>query len=135
LLILSFTALTVSVSQGLAGISNPGHHGLTQVLYEYASSAANNGSGFEGLSDNTYFFNITTGLVMFFGRYLSIIIQLAIASSLMMKRPVNESLGTLKTDTRTFTISLLMVVLIFAALTFFPALALGPITEHLILWS
>lgn len=135
LLILSFSALAVSVSGGLAGISNPGHHGLTQVLYEYASSAANNGSGFEGLSDNTYFWNITTGLVMFFGRYLSIIIQLAIASSLMMKRPVNESIGTLKTDTRTFTISLLMVVLIFAALTFFPALALGPIAEHLILWS
>lgn len=135
LLILSFSALAVSVSGGLAGISNPGHHGLTQVLYEYASSAANNGSGFEGLSDNTYFWNITTGLVMFFGRYLSIMIQLAIASSLMMKRPVNESIGTLKTDTRTFTISLLMVVLIFAALTFFPALALGPIAEHLILWS
>lgn len=135
LLILSFTALAVSVSQGLAGISNPGHHGLTQVLYEYASSAANNGSGFEGLSDNTYFWNITTGFVMFFGRYLSIIIQLAIASSLMMKKQVNESIGTLKTDTRTFTISLLMVVLIFAALTFFPALALGPIAEHLILWS
>lgn len=135
LLILSFSALAVSVSGGLAGISNPGHHGLTQVLYEYASSAANNGSGFEGLSDNTYFWNITTGLVMFFGRYLSIIIQLAIASSLMMKRSVNESIGTLKTDTRTFTISLLMVVLIVAALTFFPALVLGPIAEHLILWS
>jgi K+-transporting ATPase ATPase A chain len=135
LLILSFSALAVAVPAGLAGISNPGYHGLTQVLYEYASSAANNGSGFEGLGDNTYFWNITTGLVMFFGRYLSIIIQLAIAGSLMAKQPVSESIGTLKTDTRTFTISLLMVVIIIAALTFFPAMVLGPIAEHLTLWS
>lgn len=135
LLILAFTALAVTVPAGLAGISNPGHHGLTQVLYEYASSAANNGSGFEGLADNTYFWNITTGLVMFFGRYLSIIIQLAIAGSLMIKHPVSESIGTLKTDTRTFTISLLMVVIIIAALTFFPAIILGPVGEHLTLWS
>ena len=135
LLILSFTALAVAVPAGLAGITNPGHHGLTQVLYEYASAAANNGSGFEGLADNTYFWNITTGLVMFFGRYLSIIIQLAIAGSLLMKQPVSESIGTLKTDTTTFTISLLMVVIIIAALTFFPAVILGPIAEHLTLWS
>jgi len=135
LLILAFTALALAVPAGLAGITNPGHHGLTQVLYEYASSAANNGSGFEGLADNTIFWNITTGLVMFFGRYLSIIIQLAIAGSLLMKKPVNESLGTLKTDTRTFTISLLMVVIIIAALTFFPAVVLGPIAEHLTLWN
>lgn len=135
LLILAFSALAVAVPAGLAGITNPGHHGLTQVVYEYASSAANNGSGFEGLADNTYFWNITTGLVMFFGRYLSIIIILAIASSLMLKQPVSESIGTLRTDTRTFTISLFMVVLIIAALTFFPALVLGPIAEHMTLWS
>ena len=135
LLILAFSALAVAVPAGLAGITNPGNHGLTQVLYEYASSAANNGSGFEGLADNTVFWNITTGLVMFFGRYLSIIIILAIASSLMKKQPVSESIGTLRTDTRTFTISLLMVVLIIAALTFFPALILGPIAEHMTLWS
>jgi len=133
-LILSFSALAIAVPAGLAGLSNPGHHGLTQVLYEYASSAANNGSGFEGLGDNTYFWNITTGLAMFFGRYLSIIIQLAIAGSLMMKQPVNESIGTLKTDTTTFTISLLMVIIIIAALTFFPTMVLGPIAEHLTLW-
>ncbi|MEM1483326.1 potassium-transporting ATPase subunit KdpA [Oscillospiraceae bacterium PP1C4] len=135
LLILAFSALAVAVPAGLEGLTNPSFHGLTQVLYEYASSAANNGSGFEGLADNTYFWNITTGLVMFFGRYLSIVIQLAIASSLMMKRQVSESVGTLKTDTMTFTVTLLMVVLIFAALTFFPVLALGPIAEHLTLWS
>ncbi|MBC3797743.1 potassium-transporting ATPase subunit KdpA [Acetobacterium tundrae] len=135
LLILAFSALAIAVPAGLAGISNPGYHGLTQVIYEYASSAANNGSGFEGLGDNTYFWNITTGLVMFFGRYLSIIIQLAIAGSLMMKQPVSESIGTLKTDTRTFGISLFMVILIIAALTFFPAMVLGPISEHLTLWN
>lgn len=135
LLILAFTALAVAVPAGVAAISNPGYHGLSQVMYEYASSAANNGSGFEGLGDNTYFWNITTGLVMFFGRYLSIMIQLAIAGSLMAKHPVSESIGTLKTDTRAFTIALLMVVIIFAALTFFPALVLGPIAEHLTLWS
>ncbi len=133
LLILTGTALAIALPAGLAGITNPGHHGLTQVLYEYASSAANNGSGFEGLADNSVFWNISTGLVMFFGRYLSIIISLAIASSLMLKQSVSASAGTLRTDTRTFTISLLMVILIIAALTFFPVLALGPIAEHLTL--
>ena len=135
LLILSFTALAVTVPAGLAGITNPGYHGLTQVLYEYASSAANNGSGFEGLADNSLFWNVTAGLAMFFGRYLSIVIALAISSSIMLKQPVSESIGTLRTDTRTFTVSLFMVVVIIAALTFFPALVLGPLTEHMILWG
>ena len=135
LLILSFSALAVAVPAGLEGITNPGFHGLSQVLYEYASSAANNGSGFEGLADNSYFWNITAGLAMFFGRYLSIIIQLAIAGSLMKKRFVSESVGTLKTETVSFAVILVFVVYIFAALTFFPALALGPIAEHLTLWS
>ena len=134
-LILAFSALAVSTEGGLAGITNPGFHGLSQVLYEYASSAANNGSGFEGLADNSYFWNITAGLAMFFGRYLSIVIQLAIAGSLMRKRFVNDSIGTLRTDSATFTIGLVCVVYIFAALTFFPALALGPIAEHLTLWA
>ena len=134
-LILAFAALAIAVPAGLAGISNPGYHGLSQVLYQYASSAANNGSGFEGLADNSVLWNITAGLVMFFGRYLSIIIILAISSSLMLKQPVSESIGTLRTDTRTFTIALLVVILIIAALTFFPALVLGPIAEHLTLLS
>ena len=133
-LILAFSALAVSTEGGLAGITNPGFHGLSQVLYEYASSAANNGSGFEGLADNSYFWN-TAGLAMFFGRYLSIVIQLAIAGSLMRKQFVNDSIGTLRTDSATFTIGLVCVVYIFAALTFFPALALGPIAEHLTLWA
>ena len=134
-LILAFSAVAVSTEGGLAGITNPGFHGLSQVLYEYASSAANNGSGFEGLADNSYFWNITAGLAMFFGRYLSIVIQLAIAGSLMRKQFVNDSIGTLRTDSATFTIGLVCVVYIFAALTFFPALALGPIAEHLTLWA
>lgn len=135
LLILAFSALAVAVPAGTEGITNPGFHGLSQVLYEYASSAANNGSGFEGLADNSYFWNITTGLVMFFGRYLSIVIQLAIAGSLMRKKFVSETVGTLHTDNVAFAVILVFVVYIFAALTFFPALALGPIAEHLTLWS
>ena len=135
LLILAFSALAVSTQGGLDGITNPGFHGLSQVLYEYASSAANNGSGFEGLADNSYFWNITAGLAMFFGRYLSIILQMAIAGSLMRKRFVNESVGTLRTDGVSFAVVVVFVVYIFAALTFFPALALGPIAEHLTLWG
>ena len=134
LLILTFSALAVGTLAGREGISNPGFHGLSQVLYEYASSAANNGSGFEGLADNTAFWNITTGLAMFFGRYLSIVIQLAIAGSLMKKKFVNDSVGALHTDTASFPLILVVVVYIFAALTFFPVLALGPIAEHLTLW-
>ena len=134
LLILGFSALAVMTGAGMEGITNEGFHGLSQVLYEYASSAANNGSGFEGLADNTVFWNITTGLAMFFGRYIAIIAQLAIAGSLLAKRRVNETVGTLRTDNVIFTVILVVVVYIFAALTFFPALALGPIAEHLVLW-
>ena len=135
LLILAFSALAVATAAGRAGMTNPGFHGLSQVLYEYASAAANNGSGFEGLADNTYFWNITTGIVMFLGRYLPIVIQLAIAGSLMKKNYVNESVGTLQTSNVSFAVILVFVVYIFAALTFFPALALGPIAEHLTLWG
>lgn len=135
LLILGFSALALGTQAGTEGITNPGFHGLSQVLYEYASSAANNGSGFEGLADNTMFWNLTTGVAMFLGRYLSIVIQLAIAGSLMKKRFVNESAGTLHTDTFSFAVILVFVVYIFAALTFFPVLALGPIAEHLTLWT
>lgn len=134
LLILGFSALAVMTGAGQAGITNEGFHGLSQVLYEYASSAANNGSGFEGLADNSYFWNITTGLAMFFGRYIAIVAQLAIAGSMLAKRKVNETVGTLRKDNVIFIAILVVVVYIFAALTFFPALALGPIAEHLTLW-
>ena len=134
LLILGFSALAVMTGAGQAGITNEGFHGLSQVLYEYASSAANNGCGFEGLADNSYFWNITTGLAMFFGRYIAIVAQLAIAGSMLAKRKVNETVGTLRTDNVIFIAILVVVVYIFAALTFFPALALGPIAEYLTLW-
>lgn len=134
LLILGFSALAVSPFNGGEGITNPGFHGLSQVLYEYASSAANNGSGFEGLGDNTYYWNITAGLAMYFGRFPAIILQLAIAGSMLAKRRVNETIGTLRTDNFIFILILVFVVYIFAALTFFPALALGPIAEHLTIW-
>lgn len=133
LLILGFSAVAVSVNGGLDAITNSGFHGLSQVIYEYASSAANNGSGFEGLKDNNAFWNITTAVVMFFGRYLTITLQLAVAWSLLGKRRMNESSGTLKTDTIPFAIIMVFVVCIFAALTFLPALALGPVAEHLTL--
>ena len=135
LLILAFSALAVATPSGQAGITNPGFHGLSQVLYEYTSSAANNGSGFEGLADNSLFWNVTTGLVMFLGRYLPIVLQLAIAGSLMKKGFVNESAGALRTDTMSFSVILVFIVYIFAAMTFFPVLALGPIAEHLTLWG
>lgn len=133
LLILGFSCMAVICQAGLAGITNPGFHGLSQILYEFASSAANNGSGFEGLADNTMFWNMMTGIVMFFGRYLSILIQLAIAGSLLRKREGNMTAGVLQTDTGTFSVTLVVVVLIFAALTFLPVLALGPVAELLTL--
>jgi K+-transporting ATPase, A chain len=129
-----FSALALVVPQGLAGISNPGFHGLSQVVYQFTSSAANNGSGFEGMGDNTMFWNTTAGIVMFYGRYLSIIILLAVAGSLATKKAVPVSVGTFRTDNATFTITLIFVVLIIGGLTFFPAVALGPVAEHLRLW-
>ena len=133
-LILMFSALALVVPQGLAGISNQGFHGLSQIVYQFTSSAANNGSGFEGLGDNTLFWNTTAGIVMFYGRYLSIIILLAVAGSLASKRSIASSVGTFRTDNPMFTITLMVIVLIIGALTFLPALALGPIAEHLTLW-
>lgn len=134
-IILLFSALAVALPQGVAGITNPGAHGLSQVLYEFASASANNGSGFEGLSDNSVFWNVTTGLAMFFGRYVTIIIQLAIAFLLAKKMWHHDSIGTLKTDNTMFTILLVAIVLMIGALTFLPAIALGPITEHLQLYA
>lgn len=132
-IILIPTAIALIIPQGLAGITNPGFHGLSQILYEFTSAAANNGSGFEGLADNSMFWNISTGLVMFLGRYLSIIILLAVAGSLASKREVPVGVGTFRTDNTLFTFILVAVVLIVGALTFFPALALAPIAEHLTL--
>lgn len=114
-------------------ITNPGFHGLTQALYEYTSSAANNGSGFEGLRDANTFWNISTGIVMFLGRYLSMVTLLAVAGSLAAKKPIPESSGTFRTDTAMFGAVFVGIVLIVGALTFFPAVVLGPIAEQLTL--
>ncbi|MGF9816713.1 potassium-transporting ATPase subunit KdpA [Brevibacillus agri] len=131
LIVLAPTAVALATDMGTAGISNPGFHGVSQVLYEFASSAANNGSGFEGLSDNTPFWNVSTGLVMLFGRYVSIIVMLAVTGSLLAKTPVPETMGTLRTDNSVFLVMLLATVVIVGALTFLPVLALGPVAEWL----
>lgn len=132
-IILVPTAITFLTELGHGSITNPGFHGLTQVLYEYASSAANNGSGFEGLADNTPFWNMMTGAVMLLGRYISIIALLAVAGSLMKKQPVPETTGTFRTDNGLFTGILIGTVLIIGALTFLPVMVLGPIAEYLTL--
>ncbi len=132
-IILVSSAIALMAPQGLAGITNPGFHGLSQILYEFTSAAANNGSGFEGLADNTVFWNVSSGLVMFFGRYISIIALLAVAGSLARKQEVPAGIGTFKTDNALFTVILVAVVVIIGALTFFPGIALGPVAEHLTL--
>ena len=132
-IILAPTAVSFLTDLGQGSISNAGYHGLSQVLYEFASSAANNGSGFEGLADNTPFWNITTGIVMLLGRYVSIIAMLAVAESLLRKQPVPETIGTFRTDNGLFTGILIGTVLIIGALTFLPVIVLGPVAEYLTL--
>lgn len=111
-------------------LNNPGYHGFSEMLYEYTSSNANNGSGFEGLGDNNVFWNVTTGFVLLLGRFLPIIGPVAIAGLLAGKKYVPESAGTLKTDSLTFGVMTLTVIIIINALSYFPALALGPIAEY-----
>ncbi|MFD1185192.1 potassium-transporting ATPase subunit KdpA [Pontibacter rugosus] len=132
-LILSGTALAAYVyvqNPEIDWLNNPGFHGFSEMLYEYTSSAANNGSGFEGLGDNTPFWNITTGFVLILSRYLPIIGPVAIAGIMASKRYIPESAGTLKTDTGTFGLMVFFVIWIVAALAFFPSLVLGPIAEY-----
>jgi len=135
LLILSGTALASHLyahnpQAYAAWLNNPGYHGFSEMLYEYSSASANNGSEFAGLSANTDFWNITDGLIMLLSRFLPIIGPVAIAGILAKKKYVPESAGTLKTDTVTFGIMIFAVIMIVAALSFFPALSLGPISEH-----
>jgi potassium-transporting ATPase potassium-binding subunit len=139
LMILGGTALASYLYAGnpetYAGwLNNPGHHGFGEFLYEFSSASANNGSGFEGLGDNTPFWNIATGLVMLLGRYLPIIGPVAISGMLASKKYIPESAGTLKTDTTTFGILVFAVIAIVAALAFFPALTLGPLAEYFSLY-
>jgi len=133
LLILDFTAISVVTQQGKAGISNPGPHGLSQILYAYTSGAANNGSAFAGLNGNTLWYNITLAIDMLFGRFFMVIPVLAIAGNLARKKIAPESAGTFPVTTPLFAGLLVSVVLIVGALTFFPALSLGPILEHLLM--
>lgn len=135
LLILAGTSLAsylyVQNPEALASwLNNPGFHGFSEMLYEFTSASANNGSGFEGLGDNTPFWNIATGIVMLLARYLPIIGPVAIAGILASKKYIPESAGTLKTDTATFGFMTFAVIAIIAALAFFPALTLGPIAEY-----
>lgn len=140
LLILAGTAMASHIYAGdpeaYAGwLANAGYHGFSEMLYEFTSSSANNGSGFEGLGDNTPFWNIATGIVMLLARYLPIIGPVAIAGLLAAKKYVPESSGTLKTDTSTFGFMTFAVIFIVAALSFFPALTLGPIAEYFSLYK
>jgi len=132
-LILGGSALALFTPLGSDGISNPGYHGITQVLYEFTSSAANNGSGFEGLGDATPFWNISTGIVMFIGRFFGFVTMLAVAGSLASKRLIPETVGTFKTDTSLFGVLFIVALFIVGALTFFPVLVLGPVAEFLTL--
>ncbi len=130
-LILVGTAISTAFPEyGASTLNNPGFHGFSEILYEFTSSSANNGSGFEGLGDNNLFWNISTGFVLLLGRFLPIIGPVAIAGLLAQKKYIPESAGTLKTDTSTFGIMVFAVIIIVAALSFFPALTLGPIAEY-----
>ena len=131
LVILAFTAVSSVNGFGTSSIANPGPHGFTEILYAFVSSAGNNGSGFGGLTANTLWYDVTTGLTMLAGRFLMIIPMLAIAGNLARKKYVPPSLGTFPVTTPLFTVLLISVILIVGALTFFPALSLGPILEHL----
>ena len=127
-------AITLAFTNSLSGISNPGFHGISQVMYEYASAAANNGSGFEGLADSQpastgLWWNLSTCFSLLLGRYVPIVALLLLADSMTNKQPVPETTGTLRTDSILFTSVTAGVILILGALTFFPVLALGPIAE------
>ena len=129
-IILFGTAAAIVLPAGLAGISNPGPHGFTQIMYAYSEAAANNGSAFAGLNANTGFYNWTLAIGMLLGRFMMAIPALALAGSLAPKKSIPPSAGTFPTTSAIFVALLIGVILIVAALTFFPALALGPIVEH-----
>jgi potassium-transporting ATPase potassium-binding subunit len=133
LLVLGFTAIAIVSPFGTSSITNPGPHGLSQILYSYTSQAGNNGSAFAGLNGNTPWFNISGAFDMLFGRFFMVIPVLALAGNLARKKIVPESAGTFPVTTPLFTFLLISVILIVSALTFFPALSLGPILEHLLM--
>jgi K+-transporting ATPase ATPase A chain len=133
--LLAGAAAAVLLPAGLAGLANPGAHGFSEILYAFSSAGNNNGSAFAGLSANTPFYNTLLGLAMWFARYWLVVPVLAIAGSLAAKKKVPTGPGTLPTDTPLFVVLLIATVLVVGALTFLPALALGPIVEHLMLYG
>jgi len=133
LAVLGFSAVAVVSQFGTSSIANPGPHGLSEILYAYTSTAGNNGSAFAGLNGNTPWYNISLGFNALIGRFLMVIPILAIAGNLARKKIVPESVGTFPVTTPLFTFLLTSVILIVSALTFFPALSLGPILEHLLM--
>jgi K+-transporting ATPase ATPase A chain len=135
LAILVFTAISVLYSFGTSAITNAGPHGFSQVLYAFTSSVANNGSGFGGLSGNTLWYNTSLGMAMLLGRFMMILPMLAIAGNLAAKKQTPATLGTFPVTGPLFTVLLIGVVVIVGALTFFPALSLGPILEHLLMMA
>src|SRR5258708_38529360 len=134
LFVLVFTGISVVAPKfGLSSLANTGPHGLSEIFYAYAEAGANNGSAFAGLSANTLWYNSTIGATMLFGRFFIVIPVLAIAGSLAKKKYVPQTLGTFPVTTPLFTGLLISVILIVGALTFFPAISLGPILEHLLM--
>jgi K+-transporting ATPase ATPase A chain len=134
-IVLTGTAIAVSVEAGRAGVGNPGAHGFTEILYAFSSAGNNNGSAFAGISANTPFYNVALALVMWLGRFWPIVAVLAVAGSLAAKKRIPVSDGTMPTHGPTFVGLLIGTVLLVGALTFVPALALGPIVEHVMLWA
>jgi K+-transporting ATPase ATPase A chain len=134
-IVLMGTAVAVSVDAGRAGVANPGAHGFSEILYAFSSAGNNNGSAFAGLSANTPFYNVALALTMWLGRFWPIVAVLAVAGSLAAKKRVPVSDGTMPTHGPTFVVLLIGTVLLVGALTFVPALALGPIVEHVMLWA
>jgi len=133
LIILVLTAISSIAGFGTSSISNSGPHGLTQILYAFTSMAGNNGSAFAGLNGNTLWYNASGAMTMLVGRFFMIIPMVAIAGSLAQKKYVPPSLGTFPVTTPLFSILLVSVIMIVGALTFFPALSLGPVLEHLLM--
>ena len=134
-IVLAGTAVAVSVAAGQAGVANPAAHGFSEILYAFTSASNNNGSAFAGISANTPFYNTALGLCMWLGRYWPIVAVLAIAGSLAAKKRIPVTAGTMLTYGPTFVILLIGTVLLVGALTFIPALALGPFVEHLMMWG
>jgi K+-transporting ATPase ATPase A chain len=134
-IVLTGTAIAVSVDAGRVGVANPGVHGFSEILYAFSSAGNNNGSAFAGISADTPFYNVALALTMWLGRFWPIVAVLAIAGSLAAKKRIPVSDGTMPTHGMTFVILLIGTVLLVGALTFVPALALGPIVEHLMLWQ